>query len=1310
MANATIDVPSLYGGVSRQAPAIRHSNQVEEADNVLFSVENGMEKRPGSEMVFAVSDLEASADYKLHVIHRDETEKYLIVIGQGTVRAFDTSGTEFNVLISEDAAAYIVANSPSVSELRAITIADYTILLNTSVETGWLDAPAFETADEYEHYAHMVAHTLSANEYGRTLEQEDPWIQTAGYWQYTPSDGTFAKIVFDGVTGDWADYTKYDDDAYNPGGFKANFVRYTLTVTNATWAPAERTLTLADVFADYEWRSGDQIKMTGGADVDAGWYEIESKENDNTIVMKSDDVEGTGDMPVAGETLDDVDATHIGIHSVVTMKFWERAPADMWDVAEAFQSELRKTKGLQDVLVGWEFTDETVGFFTITCPWRGQNATMLATEAPDAGYDFTATTRPFSLVGGEYTITAGTGNPATDHLPPDERWTRKPAPGQTKALPDPAKMPIKMVRSFPNVETYRNNIMADGPFAYWRLGDQDTAAGNGLTGKYYDNWDFTGYKGTRVDSTINFNWGTAGDSYDVPPFSLDPYWWSTRWTGEVKPEFTETYTFYTYVNDGVRLWVNDVLLVDRWTEHAGREDTGTIALTAGERYSITLEYFNSHTADPPDPRYMGDMKLYWSAASQAKEIIPVERMFSAVDASGTAYDEMGGNDGTYIDGPTDGVTGAIADDSDTAITFNGSSEYANVGTLGNFGSQLSNGITLEAWIKPTSTSPDAIMGVRDLTGGTNQEIYFGIPSAAKLEFLITDNNDLTARFRVDTPVIVADTWTHVAVTWHPESPNECQMYINGIAENASRLSTFHTATFSFINFDIDCFLGGENYDGAAMAADYAWSGSLDEVAIYSHVLAPANIIQHYYFGIASTNPFFRLDTIDWKGRLTGNELTNPLPSIIEDEKTISDITLFSNRLGLAGDENLVYSQAADYFNLFIADATDISDSDPIDMSLSSTQVTIIDHVVNFGKRQVIFTKTGQQFETGDVFGIFVPESANVKPSTAYQSIEGVRPVPMENYLYFPAVQKGSTQLLEMFYVDEETSHKATDVSKHCKGYLPTDVQTLQVCLNNNTVLLLGPDDYNIYVYRYHWDAGKKVQSSWAKYVFDSTERIADIGVINNDCFALVEDANNDYYVISFSVPTDVAASGWDYLVHLDNRVSSTGVHDTGTTTWTLTVSDETLDAAVLGPAFGDDSGEEIALTMVSGTSYTAAGDYSAGACQLGRSFTFRVNLSRPYMRGRDGAAILDSTLRLLKLVTNHIDTGSYTIRVEQGDRAARDQAFTPRDGSLLDAEGNSQAFLQGRADNTVVTIRDQSALPTIISSAEYAAAFARRSR
>ena len=1211
MANTTLPVATLYGGVSRQADAVRFPGQVQEADNVLLSVERGASKRPGSEMQFAVSDMDTAEPYRIHTIDRDEDEKYLLIYGEGDVRVFDLDGNEFDVVTSDDAGAYVVANNADATDIRCITIADYTLLLNRNVETGSLASDFYTVTDEHNDYTEMLAQTPAHDTYHRTKEADSYGDNSrgAGYWKYAPGRGTFAKIVFDPLSAAAGTAATYETDGYNPGGFKIPFTRLPLALTAATWDEEEYTLTETDLFADYTWRQGDQIRLVAGTGVAAGWYVIKAKVNDSTIAI-------TTSCAAAGNA--DTTSDYIGIYCVVTAQFGQGDFTTMHDVALAFQAELRKTLGAEDALCGWTDSGLIKGYMTITSPFRGQDATILVTEAPAAGYDYTTTTRAFSKVGGEYTVTAGTGQPITDTLAPFDRWTRQPAPNQPKALLDPTKMPIKLVRQFPEDIGYSDKVLNDNPFAYWRLGELNPGTGDGLAGEYYANSNWTALYTTQIDATVDFDdpawfneWGP-----------LLGHWWSVRWTGEVKAEFTETYTFKMTYNEGVKLWVNDVLLIDDWTTvYRGGVNTssGTIALTAATRYTIKIEY--------QEFKYTPSCNLYWSSASQAEEIIPQARLFSSAATGTDAVDEMGGNDGTHVDTPTLGAAGAIDSDANTAVTYDGASDYTNVGTLGNFGSLIDDdGLTLEAWVNPTSTSPDAIMGLRDLTGGTNMEVYFGIPSDGKLEFLVTDNNDLTAQFRVDTPAIAINVWTHVAVTWHPETPNDCVMYIAGTKYVPTRVhTTMHTVDFSFINFDIDFFVGGENYDDGAMAAAYAWSGSLDEVAIYTHVLIEADVLLHYMNGTGDDSAFFRLDTIDWTPRYTGDQFTNPLPSIVEAESTLSDIGFHFNRTVLAGDENLVYSQSSDFFNFFIEDSDDLGDADPIDSALSSARVTIVDHVVGFDKALVIFTKAGQQFETNTPT-LFTYATAAISSSTSYNTIEGVRPVSMENYLYFPALLKGTTQLLEYYYSEQEAGHTAADVSKHCAGYLPSDMQTLEVGLNNNVVFAIETDGYTIYAYRYYWDADKKVQSAWAKYTFSTDERIVDIGVIGNDIWMLMEDENNDFYVTSLSIPADAVPTDWEYLPHLDNRVDLTGVHAAGTTTWTLTVPDEHLDVAVLGPDFGDDAGTVVELTKVTSVSYTAAGDYSAGDAALGREFTMNLELSRPYVRARDGAAILDMTL------------------------------------------------------------------------------------
>jgi glucose/arabinose dehydrogenase len=136
--------------------------------------------------------------------------------------------------------------------------------------------------------------------------------------------------------------------------------------------------------------------------------------------------------------------------------------------------------------------------------------------------------------------------------------------------------------------------------------------GIGLVGTYYDNADFTGAAMTRIDPTVSFNWGTGAP----PGMGADTF--SVRWTGQVQARATGTHTFYVSSDDGVRLWVAGKLVVDNWTDHFETEASGTIDLTAGQRYDVRLDYYEDVGA--------AEVKLSWSAPGVAKQIVPTSAL------------------------------------------------------------------------------------------------------------------------------------------------------------------------------------------------------------------------------------------------------------------------------------------------------------------------------------------------------------------------------------------------------------------------------------------------------------------------------------------------------------------------------------------------------------------------------------------------------------------------------------------------------------------------------------------------------------
>lgn len=139
--------------------------------------------------------------------------------------------------------------------------------------------------------------------------------------------------------------------------------------------------------------------------------------------------------------------------------------------------------------------------------------------------------------------------------------------------------------------------------------------GDGLKGEYYQGLNFNTYKLTRTDEKIDFNWYSG-----APDYTMRADTFSVRWTGRIKPRYTETYTFYLNSDNGRRLWINNVLVIDQWIDNWGTEYTASVTLNANQLYDIKLEYFESYGG--------ANAKLEWASTSQAREVIPASQFYT----------------------------------------------------------------------------------------------------------------------------------------------------------------------------------------------------------------------------------------------------------------------------------------------------------------------------------------------------------------------------------------------------------------------------------------------------------------------------------------------------------------------------------------------------------------------------------------------------------------------------------------------------------------------------------------------------------
>ena len=112
---------------------------------------------------------------------------------------------------------------------------------------------------------------------------------------------------------------------------------------------------------------------------------------------------------------------------------------------------------------------------------------------------------------------------------------------------------------------------------------------DGLLGRYYrsegDN-RFAEQLLTRVDPMVDFEWGNTSPGFGLPSDDF-----AVVWTGTIVLPQTGLQELKTRTDDGVRLWVGGLLVIDQWTNQSASDQIGVYDFVAGERVPIRLEYY-----------------------------------------------------------------------------------------------------------------------------------------------------------------------------------------------------------------------------------------------------------------------------------------------------------------------------------------------------------------------------------------------------------------------------------------------------------------------------------------------------------------------------------------------------------------------------------------------------------------------------------------------------------------------------------------------------------------------------------------------
>lgn len=130
-------VANFIGGVSQQPDKLMYPNQSKKLVNYLPNPSIGLKDRPPTEHIATLIP-KVDVHPLCHTIIKEDEEYEIIITGDGSIKVFDLKGNEKEVTIQEGCEQYITSTQP-LKDLYAVTIADYTFILNKTVYTALTD-------------------------------------------------------------------------------------------------------------------------------------------------------------------------------------------------------------------------------------------------------------------------------------------------------------------------------------------------------------------------------------------------------------------------------------------------------------------------------------------------------------------------------------------------------------------------------------------------------------------------------------------------------------------------------------------------------------------------------------------------------------------------------------------------------------------------------------------------------------------------------------------------------------------------------------------------------------------------------------------------------------------------------------------------------------------------------------------------------------------------------------------------------------------------------------------------------------------
>ena len=452
----------------------------------------------------------------------------------------------------------------------------------------------------------------------------------------------------------------------------------------------------------------------------------------------------------------------------------------------------------------------------------------------------------------------------------------------------------------------------------------------------------------------------------------------------------------------------------------------------------------------------------------------------------------------------------------------------------------------------------------------------------------------------------------------------------------------------------------------------------------------------------------------WTARSAGDDNTNPFPSFVG--KRIRDLFFFKNRLGILTDSNIIFSEADEYFNFFRTTTQQLLDSAVIDVGLSHTKVAILEHAVPFQEKLMLFSQ-GSQFVLRGA-DVLSPRTVAISPVTEYDLSDGIQPVALGNYIYFPFKRKDFEGVYEYFVDNNTETFNAEEITQQVPKYITSDVNRIVGSQSENTIVIgTSKDPKTLFIYKYFWSNKEKVQSAWMKFTFDRDVRGFDF--IDSELHLITADTDG-LHLERLTLEDGITDTDLDYTLYLDSKVDGADL----TTSYDAASKTTTISGFPYDPtdvAIYTKNGHNTPFTRTSSSAGTVSGDLTSTAFFAGKPYNMLYRFSNQTLKqptergGRSASDYAYQTIRNGSI--DYADTGHFTVEVTPKYRDTYSYAFNPDIvganltlNQFTPQNGHFRFPVQAQPNEATIEVKSDSALPVKLLGAEFESMFIPRSR